>query len=268
MPAVTPTPVDDLPTPPQTTDIANFDARADAYLAALLPHTDQMNDLADDTYTNAVFAESQATSASGSASSASASAAAALASAASAVNAPGTSGTSTTSTAVGTGSKTLTTQTGKLWSVGQTVTIARTSDPAATRMSGAITAYNSGSGSITVLVNNYAGSGTFTDWTISIGGMPFTSVLPSTAITSSGTTAASVNADYLLDSNSITLTAPTSKAVGDLFQYQLMNSRTGCSVDFGSDKAWGRTPGVMTLDNENDRAKLKWSGSTYGWVQA
>lgn len=93
----------------------------------------------------------------------------AAASAATAINAPGTSGTSTTSTLVGTGSKTLTTQTGKAWVPGQSVTIARTSDPANQRMSGVITAYNSGTGSLTVLVSVVIGSGTYTDWTISLG---------------------------------------------------------------------------------------------------
>lgn len=93
----------------------------------------------------------------------------AAASATTAINAPGTSGTSTTSTVTGTGSKTLTTQTGKAFSVGQSVTIARTSDPSGVRMGGVITAYSSGTGSITVLVSVVVGSGTHTDWTISLG---------------------------------------------------------------------------------------------------
>jgi hypothetical protein len=190
----------------------------------------------------------------------------AAASAASAINAPGTNATSTTSMAVGTGSRALTIQTGKAYSVGQSVVIARTSDPAGVRMGGVITAHNSGTGSLTVSVSIAVGSGTYTDWTVSIGLVANSGILPASVITSN--TSATVNIDYQIDANSIVLTAPTSKAVGDLFQYQLMNSRTGCSVDFGTDKAWGRTPGVMELVSANSRAKLKWSGATYGWVEA
>jgi hypothetical protein len=143
----------------------------------LTPWQTDVEAVADNVYDNAVFAESQATAAASSASTATTQASTATtqasnaaASAVSAINAPGTSGTSTTSTVVGTGSKTLTTQTGKSFVVGQAVTIARTSDPAGVRMSGVITAYDSGTGSITVLVSVVVvGSGTHTDWTISLG---------------------------------------------------------------------------------------------------
>ena len=94
----------------------------------------------------------------------------AAASALTAVNAPGTSGTSTTSLTVGAGAQTFTTQTGKAWSVAQPVVIARTSAPATTLMNGTITAYNAGSGAMTVQVVRATGSGTFTDWTISLTG--------------------------------------------------------------------------------------------------
>lgn len=266
-----PDPIDPLPDPPQTTDPENFDAEADAWLTAILAYRSQANALAENVYDNAVEAEGSATAAAGSAgaasdseAAASAQAVAAAASAASAMNAPGTNAASTTSLLVGTGSKTLTIQTGKAYSVGQSLIIARTSDPA-TRMGGAITAYNSGTGSLTVLVSVAVGSGTFTDWTVSLGVIANAGILSTSAITSN--TSATVNTDYLIDANSVVLTAPTSKAVGDLFQYQVMNSRSGCSVDFGSDKLFGRTPGSMSLASANSRAKLKWSGATYGWVE-
>jgi hypothetical protein len=71
---------------------------------------------------------------------------------------------------VGTGDQSFTTQTGKSWVVGQPVVIARTSAPTTTQMSGAIKSYNSGTGATVVTVaTGYAlGSGTFTDWTISL----------------------------------------------------------------------------------------------------
>jgi hypothetical protein len=97
----------------------------------------------------------------------------AAASALTAVNAPGTSGTSTASMAVGAGSKSFTTQTGKAWAAGQPVVISRTSAPATTQMFGTITAYDSGTGAMTVSVVFTAGSGTFTDWTIALTGALF-----------------------------------------------------------------------------------------------
>jgi len=80
-----------------------------------------------------------------------------------------TQGTSTTSLTVGTGAKTLTTGTGKQFGVGSYVTISRTSVPT-TLMHGVVTAYNSGTGSLSVTVGVAAGSGTFTDWTIGLSG--------------------------------------------------------------------------------------------------
>jgi hypothetical protein len=92
-------------------------------------------------------------------------------SAASALNAPGTSATSTTSLTIGSGAQSLTIQTGKLFTVGQTAVIARTSDPV-DQMTGVITAHNSGTGALSVIIptNGFDGSGTFTDWTISLSG--------------------------------------------------------------------------------------------------
>ena len=96
------------------------------------------------------------------------SAAAAAASAAAAQAAPGSSSTSTTSLTVGTGSKSLTIQTGKTIVVGMPVQIARTSDPANSYMHGIVTSYTSGSGALAVTTDYAYGSGTFTDWTISL----------------------------------------------------------------------------------------------------
>lgn len=92
------------------------------------------------------------------------------ASASSALNAPGTSATSTTSTAIGTGSKTVTIQTGKAFAVGQTVVLASAAN-VANQMIGQITAHNSGTGSLTVNVSATGGSGTYTDWVVSLSAL-------------------------------------------------------------------------------------------------
>lgn len=78
-------------------------------------------------------------------------------------------GTSTTSLAVGTGTKTITTQSGKNFVVGEWVLVARTAAPA-NYMVGQVTSYSS----TTLVVNATAtgGSGTYTDWTISPAGSP------------------------------------------------------------------------------------------------
>lgn len=97
---------------------------------------------------------------------------AAAASAASAIAAPGVQATSTTSVLVGLGIKSITIQTGKAYSVGQSVVIADTSAPSTNWMFGQITSYDSGTGALVVYATQSAGSGTLTAWTISISASP------------------------------------------------------------------------------------------------
>lgn len=101
----------------------------------------------------------------------------AAASAASALNAPGTQATSTSSMSIGSGTKSLTlAQTGKAFAVGQYVQIVNSAAPA-NYMIGAITAFNSGTGAMTVSVPStdaVGGSGTYTTWAISASSPPQT----------------------------------------------------------------------------------------------
>jgi hypothetical protein len=78
-----------------------------------------------------------------------------------------TSGTSTTSNSVGTGSKSFTTQTGKGFIPGMSLSIARTSAPT-NRMFAIVTSYNSGTGALVVNSQAFEGSGTYTDWSIAL----------------------------------------------------------------------------------------------------
>ena len=123
-----------LPPAPQTTDPANFDTRADALIAALPTFIDECNATA----------------------------------AAMALN--DTNGTSSTSVLIGTGSKTFTASTAKSWQLGMTLRIASTASPT-NFMTGEVTAYNTGTGSLTVNVTNTSGSGTLASWTISQAGV-------------------------------------------------------------------------------------------------
>ena len=164
-----------LPTAPSRADPANFRTRADAFMAALPTFATETNTVAGEVNTNATnaatsasTATTQAGTATTQAGNASASAAAAAASALTALNAPGTSATSTSSLSIGTGAKSLTIQTGKSIVVGMTLVIARTSAPTTTRMSGVVSSYDSGTGALGVTVDSVTGSGTHTDWTVSL----------------------------------------------------------------------------------------------------
>jgi hypothetical protein len=87
-----------------------------------------------------------------------------------ALNASSNGGSSTTSLTIGTGSRTLTTQTGKTWFIGQFVIIASTSAPS-NYMVGQITSYDSVGGTLVVNVTATGGSGTIGSWTISVTGL-------------------------------------------------------------------------------------------------
>lgn len=84
-----------------------------------------------------------------------------------AFNLNATNSTSTTSLLISVASKTLTVQASKSYVVGMTVTIAYTTD-ATQWMRGIVTAYDSGTGSLTVSVSYISSvTGTYTAWTIS-----------------------------------------------------------------------------------------------------
>ena len=125
-----------LPTPPARTQApATFNANADAFLGAFPNLVAELNAYAaalPATVTGTDFAA-----------------------------------TSTTSLAVGTGSKSLTIETGKGFQIGQSIRIASTVSPA-NYMDGQVTSYNSGTGALVVNVTAIGGTGTLAVWTISI----------------------------------------------------------------------------------------------------
>lgn len=154
-----PTVISALPTAPSINDPSTFSTRTDAFIGALSTMVSQTNAAATATNTNATEALSSANAAAASASSASSSATLAAGYLGS------ISGTSTTSTTVATtGSKTFTTQSGEGYVAGQTVKIARTSDPVNTYMLGYVTSYSGTS--LVVSLYDGLGTGTYTDWTI------------------------------------------------------------------------------------------------------
>ena len=78
-------------------------------------------------------------------------------------------GTSTSSITMGTGSKSLTTQTYKQFNAGQYVVIAYASAPT-TRMYGQVTSYTAATGALVVDVQLIYGAGTYGNWTIGVAG--------------------------------------------------------------------------------------------------
>lgn len=164
------------PTTPDRSDRDNFPTQMyDQFVflnGSFLTYVDAAADNVENNATEAAASASTATTQAGTAttqaSNASASAVAAAASALTALNAPGTSATSTSSLTIGTGAKSLTIQTGKSIVVGMTLVIARTSAPTTTRMSGVVSSYDSGTGALGVTVDSVTGSGTHTDWTVSL----------------------------------------------------------------------------------------------------
>lgn len=76
------------------------------------------------------------------------------------------SGTSTTSNTIEAGSKIWITQTGKDFAVGQFVRVSDNVDPINNFVEGTVTAYVTGTGSLTITVEDTSGLGTLSDWTI------------------------------------------------------------------------------------------------------
>jgi hypothetical protein len=159
MPAAPPT-ISTLPTPPSTSSTAAFDSAADAFLGALPDFGSDLNAAASNVYANALEAEADATTAA-------AAAITAANAATTALNAPATQATTSNSITISGGSKSFTlAQTGKAFAVGQWVSVSDTAAPATRWLAGAITAFNSGTGAMTIDVAYIAGSGSGTSWAV------------------------------------------------------------------------------------------------------
>ncbi|MRV72576.1 hypothetical protein GJ700_12745 [Duganella sp. FT92W] len=162
------------PNPDPATDSADdFSDKAAASVLAQKNMVPELNTMIGQMNATATQVSSDATASAASQSAAASSAASAAASAASSVASATTNGTSTTSLTLGAGTQSLTTQTGKNWAPGMWINCVRTSDRSKS-MSGYIDSYNSGTGALALIVvaANVAGSGTFTDWTLTVAGLP------------------------------------------------------------------------------------------------
>lgn len=267
-----------LPSAPTRANPTNFATAADAFVSALPQFVTDANALQADVTTrqndvitrqsdvttrqaDVVSRQADVTTKQGMAAS---SASAAAASAASAANAPGTSATIAGSLTIGMGNQTFTLdQTGKAFSIGQTVIIASSTSPAM-QMSGVITAFNSATGAMSVAVNYVVGNGsTYTGWVMSLAGVrgaPGTvtgSVNRQSSATSLMLTISSANVQALTftaSGQSVTLPDATTMGVGT----QLFLFRNEGSINYtvkdnaGNTKAVvgsGQTVGFYLMDN-------------------
>lgn len=248
------------PAPSKTSDsVTEFALKADALVAALGTFVTEANALASDVNTAETNSEAAVTAAEEAAE-------AAEAAAQVAVNAPGTSGTSVTSMTVGTGTKTFTTQASKLFVVGMSVKIASTAD-GTIWMAGDVTAYNSGTGSMTVEVAVVQGSGTIDDWIISLSGVSCLFWVE-WATTAADLTAVAAHG-YFVDSSAAAriITLPltpqvnTVVGIGDLAGTFQTNT---CTIARNGEKIMGVADDLV-LDVKNQVVVMVYTGATYGW---
>lgn len=157
-----------LPTAPsRSSDPSTFADDADTWVAALSTFTTEANALQTDVNAKQALANASAVAAAASENAAELAEANAVAAASSAINSPATYATSTSSItpAIGANAFTLA-QTGKAFVVGQFVTVADSSSPSTKFFNGPITAFNSGTGAITVDARVVVGTSSGSSWVI------------------------------------------------------------------------------------------------------
>lgn len=138
------------------------------------------------------------------------------------------SATSTTSLSISTGSKSLTIEAGKSFAIGQPVLIASTAAPA-NWMHGQVTAYDSGTGALTVTVGTISGSGTVAAWSVSVTAVVLAAApsLTQRTITSADTLIASDQGKLINCSGTFTLAVTAAASLGNGWWCYVRNTGTG-----------------------------------------
>lgn len=138
------------------------------------------------------------------------------------------SATSTTSLSIATGSKSLTIEAGKSFAIGQPVLIASTAAPA-NWMHGQVTAYDSGTGALTVTVGAISGSGTVAAWSVSVTAVVLAAApsLTQRTITGADTLISSDHGKLVNCSGTFTLAATAAATLGDGWWCYVRNTGTG-----------------------------------------
>ena len=138
------------------------------------------------------------------------------------------SATSTTSLSIATGSKSLTIEAGKSFAIGQPVLIASTAAPA-NWMHGQVTAYDSGTGALTVNVGTISGSGTVAAWSVSVTavGLAAAPSLTQRTITGADTLISSDHGKLVNCSGTFTLSVTAAATLGDGWWCYVRNTSNG-----------------------------------------
>jgi hypothetical protein len=175
---------------------------------------------------------------------------------------------------IGTGSKSLTIQTGKSIVVGMTVKIAYTTSPT-NWMVGDVTAYNSSTGVLDVNVTHTNGSGTQAAWTVSLSGVPGTNAasvsVSGSTITDNFTITGSTKTYFPVVTTAIgkSLTAPDATTLEEGLMYVIDNRDGGYPVGFrdstgvlvGACVAAGGIAEVWLKDNSTAAGSWEVSGN-------
>ena len=171
------------------------------------------------------------------------------------------SATSSTSLTVGTGSKTLTIEAGKGFTVGQPVLIASTASPT-NYMSGQVTAYNSTTGAMTVNVTNIGGSGTVAAWTVSVSAAVLATApsLAQRTITSADTLIASDQGKLINCSGTFTLAVTAAATLGNGWWCYVRDTGTGVIT---LDPAGSETVDGVTSGQVRDTILLACNGTSF-----
>jgi len=150
---------------------------------------------------------------------------------------------STTSLLIGNGAKTLTVETGLAYSPTQDVTVAYN---ASNHMHALVTSYNSTTGVLIVDVQQHTGSGTYTAWTVNVGG------IDAGAIPTGGTAGqvlaklSSTNYDDAWVTPTVAVGGVTGLGTGVATALAISVGSAGAPVVFNGD---GGTPSSITLTN-------------------
>jgi hypothetical protein len=211
-------------------------------------------------------AETSATTATGAAASATASAASAL-------QQPGTNATSTSTITPAFGANAFTlAQTGKNFVVGQFVTVSDSSSPATKYFNGAITAFDAGTGAITVYARDIVGSGSSSSWVITASapsnGERFLS--PVQAVIALGNVSGTVNIDLraglwysctIIGNTTFTFTMPNLYGTGWGTDLALDITRSGSyTVGFPVGTKWSDGAQPTLVVGEKNQLIGTWDG--------
>jgi hypothetical protein len=196
---------------------------------------------------------------------------------------PGYAATSATSLTIGTGSQTFLTQANLAYTPGAFVTLSAQSSPTSDYMSGIVTAYNTGTGSMTVSFTVTLGSGTFNAWNLNLGSGPSivatasplvlepTTLTLSNGLNNNVSIGANSFADITGPTGAFTITGITGGITGRTFVLwnttnQPMTLSNNNASSTATNRIFTNTNTDITIPGENGSALFVYDGGLGYWV--